>query len=278
MNRFAIPVLFFCSLLCFAVSPNASADDLFAFGDNLDKLAVGLTPEEVVALLGEPSTLNHTDSGLSFVYLSGDYAGVDIGFKKRATGPGLSNIVFTDAFARKTASGIGLGMHRVQVQARIGAPAFEVDIKTKFWESYVERGFVVHVEYDLDGMVTNLIKVDRASVDVPALKLAQGPMLQVEVTSSDENEVLTFEGTYFENSAMASEQDFIESRQTPYRFEIAPQDVVLLFHQLTGDAELSVKVLNLAADGQMINGGRSIGAVALMIFDSEANVLRVTGF
>lgn len=277
MNRFAIPVLLCCTLLSFAVAPNVIADDLFAFGDNLDKLAVGLTPEEVVELLGEPNTLNHSESGLNFVYLSGEYAGVDIGFKKRSTGPGLSNVVFTDAFTRKTASGIGLGMHREQVQARIGAPAFEVDIKTKFWESYVERGFVVHVEYDLEGVVTNLIKVDRASVDVPAPVVSDGSRLRVQVRSTDKEAQVAVEGTYFLTETMTFKGERFKSRTTPFTFEIDQRDVVLLFHQLSGEAKMEVKVQALDKTGKVINTGISRSDVTLMIYNSTDNNLRVTG-
>ncbi len=276
MNRFAIPVLLFYTLLTFAASPGALADDLFAFGDNLDKLAVGLSPEEVVALLGEPNTLSHTDSGLNFAYQTGDYAGVDIGFKKRATGPSLANIVFTDAFTRKTASGIGLGMHREQVQARIGAPEFEVDINTKFWESYIERGFVVHVEYNLKGVVTNLIKVDPASVDFPGDDISEGGRILVQVLSTDKEAPITVEGTYFLSEKMMHEGERFESRTTPFSLEIEKRDVVLLFHQLSGEASMIVKVQALDKTGKVINTGMSRSDVALMIYKGTANNLRIT--
>ena len=155
-------------LSTFALPSYGFADDLFSFGNDLDRLEVGLSYEDVVSLLGEGELEREEgEPDFSLTYNTGTYAGVHIGFSIEEGESRLTSVLFFDAFQMKTESGIGLGMERAQVRAQIGNPLIHVDIATRKWESYHEKGFWVHVEYDLDGIVTNLYKVDRSRVIMP---------------------------------------------------------------------------------------------------------------
>ena len=143
-------------------------DDLFSFGNDLDQLEVGMSYDAVVELLGQGEVNQEEDgSGLSLTYNTGTYAGVHLAFGNEEGESKLVSILFFDSFEMKTESGVGLGMQREEVRERIGKPLFHVDITTRKWESYYEHGFIVHVEYDLEGTVTNLYKVDRSQVVMP---------------------------------------------------------------------------------------------------------------
>ena len=157
-------------LLAFVIPSHGHTipDDLFSFGNDLDKLEVGLSYDAIVKLLGEGEVKQaEYGSGFSLTYNAGTYAGVHLGFESEGSESRLTNILFFDSFEMKTESGIGLGMQREEVRKRIGNPLFNVDITTRKWESYYENGFIVHVEYDLEGTVTNLYKVDRSRVKLP---------------------------------------------------------------------------------------------------------------
>lgn len=156
------------SLLAFVMPSYGHSDDLFSFGNDLDRLEVGLSYDAVIKLLGEGEVRQEENAPrFSLTYNTGMYAGVHIGFAIEKGESRLASILFFDSFEMQTESGIGLGMQRSQVRRQIGNPLIHVDITTRKWESYYENGFLVHVEYDLDGIVTNLYKIDRSRVVMP---------------------------------------------------------------------------------------------------------------
>jgi|GEM_PF-5500955 len=145
------------------------SNDLFSFGNDLDKLEVGLSYGAVIELLGQADEKKVEDGlGISLTYNTGIYAGVHLGFESEGEESRLISILFFDSFGMKTESGIGLGMQKEEVRALIGGPLFDATMTTRTWESYYENGFVIHVEYDSEGTVTNLYKIDRSRIKLPS--------------------------------------------------------------------------------------------------------------
>lgn len=147
-----------------------SAQQLFFFGNALDRIQLDLTPSQATELFGQADQVEvGLNGGLSMIYSEGTFAGLLLQFatnsdSTQATERYLSGAVLSEPFDLHTDSGIGLGMKREDVRAKIGDPLLKFDMKSVHWESYQEGRFIVHVQYDLDGVLTHLYKVDRSRV------------------------------------------------------------------------------------------------------------------
>ncbi len=169
-------------------------------------------------------------------------------------------------------------MSRDAVHALIGRPAFEVAINTRYWDSYFRDDFVVHVEYNKAGSITNLYMVDRTRVDVPEHLLENQSKVSVTVTSNTPGQEVTFDAQIFSPNHHTHFRERYEAQQTPFSINVDRQDLVLHFspgrwcRRNEGESQIIS-----TGKGRATSMGSSVDDVVLMLINDDESSLLVTG-
>jgi hypothetical protein len=151
MRRQLVLILFFCFALV-GCSGGVEPDPLFGriiVNKSIDGVEMGDDTTTVIQKLGHPSFIGYGDfPGVAFQYSEGVHAGLSLViFDPFATPNGVTSISVLEPYQGRTSNGVGLGMDRNSVLARLGSPTDSSRTDAGQVNRYVFDKVVFHVWY-----------------------------------------------------------------------------------------------------------------------------------